>query len=423
MPEGDPRGNGKAARPNLSTSAVPLPTGIVEGVVERLTYHSAESGYTVARFKAPRASELITIVGTFPNIQPGQTLQLEGTWRDHPKYGSQFQVSQYRETKPATLTGIEKYLGSGLIKGVGTATAKRIVTHFGLETLDIIENHSDRLAEVPGISPKRILAIQEAWESQKSIKEVMLFLQGHGVSTTYAVKIYKQYGDESIETVTKNPYQLATDIYGIGFITADAIARTLGIHPSSEFRYRSGILHVLGEAADDGHCFLPQPELVQLAAQRLILPDHQPNPDLIQALTLQMSADGQLVLEKIAPEQIICYAPTFYGAEYKLAERMLLLLAEPLTVDMPRVQKWISRYVEKTGLQLSEQQRQAVEIAASQRVLILTGGPGTGKTASTRVIVALWKAMGKSVALASPTGRAAQRLSEMTLQEAKTVHR
>jgi exodeoxyribonuclease V alpha subunit len=405
-------------RPNSSSPA----PGIVEGVVERLTYHSAESGYTVARFKAPRASELMTIVGTFPNIQPGQTLQLEGFWREHPKYGSQFQVSHYRETKPATLTGIEKYLGSGLIKGVGTATAKRIVAHFGLETLDVIENHIDRLAEVPGISPKRILAIQEAWESQKSIKEVMLFLQGHGVSTTYAVKIYKQYGDESIATVSHNPYQLANDIYGIGFVTADAIARNLGIHPSSEFRYRSGILHVLTEAADDGHCFLPQPELVELTAKRLLLPDHQPQDEYIQALTFQMAADGQLVLEN-ASDQIICYAPPFYGAEYKLAERMLLLLSEPLAIDMPRVQKWITRYIEKTGLQLSDQQRQAVEIAASQRVLVLTGGPGTGKTASTRIIVALWKAMGKTVALASPTGRAAQRLSEMTRQEAKTVHR
>jgi exodeoxyribonuclease V alpha subunit len=409
MSEGD--------RPNPS----PAP-GIVEGVVERLTYHSAESGYTVARFKPPRASELITIVGTFPNIQPGQTLQLEGFWREHPKYGSQFQVSQYKETKPATLTGIEKYLGSGLIKGVGTATAKRIVTHFGLDTLDIIENHSDRLSEVPGISPKRILAIQEAWEAQKSIKEVMLFLQGHGVSTTYAVKIYKQYGDESIATVSNNPYQLANDIYGIGFVTADAIARNLGFQPNSEFRYRSGILHVLTEAADDGHCFLPQPELVKLTAKRLILPDHEPNPNTIQALTIQMAADGQLVLESASGE-ILCYAPPFYGAEYKLAERMLLLLSEPLTIDMPRVQKWIDRYIEKTGLQLSTQQRQAVEIAASQRVLVLTGGPGTGKTASTRIIVALWKAMGKTVALASPTGRAAQRLSEMTRQEAKTVHR
>jgi exodeoxyribonuclease V alpha subunit len=405
--------------PSSDSSAEPL-----QGVVERLTYHSEESGYTVARFKAPRTSELITIVGTFPNIQAGQTLQLEGMWREHPKYGSQFQVTNYRETKPATLTGIEKYLGSGLIKGVGTATAKRIVGHFGLETLDIIENQIDRLSEIPGLSNKRVLAIQEAWASQKSIKEVMLFLQGHGVSTTYAVKIYKQYGDESIETVTTNPYQLATDIYGIGFVTADGIARNLGIHPSSEFRYRCGILHVLGEASDDGHCFLPQPELVARTAKRLTIADHQPNVDAIQALTLAMAADGTLVLEKATePEAIICYAPPFYGAEYKLAERLLLLLGEPLTVDMPRVEKWIGRFVEKTGLRLSEQQQQAVAIAASQRVLVLTGGPGTGKTASTRAIVALWKAMGKSVALASPTGRAAQRLSEMTGQEAKTVHR
>jgi exodeoxyribonuclease V alpha subunit len=405
--------------PNLMSSSEPL-----QGVIERLTYHSEESGYTVARLKAPRSSELITIVGTFPNIQAGQTLQLEGIWREHPKYGSQFQVTNYRETKPATLTGIEKYLGSGLIKGVGAATAKRIVGHFGLETLDIIENQIDRLSEVPGISNKRVLAIQEAWASQKAIKDVMLFLQGHGVSTTYAVKIYKQYGDESIETVTTNPYQLATDIYGIGFVTADAIARNLGINPSSEFRYRSGILHVLGEAADEGHCFLPQLELVQRTLKRLTLADHQPNGEYIQALTLDMAADGNLVLEKsVEPETIICYAPPFYGAEYKLAERLLLLLGEPLTVDAPRVEKWIDRFVEKSGLPLSAQQRQAVAIAASQRVLVLTGGPGTGKTASTRAIVALWRAMGKSVALASPTGRAAQRLSEMTGQEAKTVHR
>jgi exodeoxyribonuclease V alpha subunit len=410
MTEGD--------RPN-STPGEPL-----QGVVERLTYHSEETGYTVARFKAPRSSELITIVGTFPNIQAGQTLQLEGMWREHPKYGSQFQVTNYRETKPATLTGIEKYLGSGLIKGVGTATAKKIVGHFGLETLDIIEHHIDRLAEVPGLSNKRVLAIQEAWASQKAIKDVMLFLQGHGVSTTYAVKIYKQYGDEAIDIVTTNPYQLATDIYGIGFVTADAIARNLGISPTSEFRYRSGVLHVLGEAADEGHCFLPQAELVSRTVKRLSLSDHQPNADYIQALTLQMAADGNLVLEKVEePETLICYSPPFYGAEYKLAEKLLLLLGEPLTVDMPRVEKWIDRFVEKTGLPLSVQQRQAVAIAASQRVLVLTGGPGTGKTASTRAIVALWRAMGKSVALASPTGRAAQRLSEMTGQEAKTVHR
>ncbi|MBD3883373.1 ATP-dependent RecD-like DNA helicase [Phormidium tenue FACHB-886] len=398
----------------------------LQGVVERLTYHSEESGYTVARLKAPRTNELITIVGSFANIQAGQTLQLEGIWRDHPKYGAQFQVTQYRETKPATLTGIEKYLGSGLIKGVGSVTAKRIVAHFGLDTLEIIETQIERLSEVPGIAQKRVKLIQAAWAAQKAIKEVMLFLQSHNVSTTYAVKIYKQYGDESIAIVTRNPYQLATDVYGIGFVTADLIARSVGIHPSSEFRYRSGILHVLTEASEEGHCFLPQPELVDRTVQRLSIADHQPNAEAILALTTQMAQDGELVMQEGVDrfaEQAICYSPPFYGAEYKLAERLRYLLSETVEVDLERVRRWIDRFTEKTGLQLSEQQRQAVEMSVQHRVLVLTGGPGTGKTFCTRTIVALWKAMGKSIALASPTGRAAQRLSEMTGQPARTVHR
>ncbi|HEY9641970.1 MAG TPA: ATP-dependent RecD-like DNA helicase [Coleofasciculaceae cyanobacterium] len=413
-----------AASPAPAPPAAHASTESLQGVVERLTYHSEETGYTIARFKAPRTSELLTIVGNFANIQAGQTLQLEGTWREHPKYGQQFQVVQYRETKPATLTGLEKYLGSGLIKGVGNVTAKRIVAHFGLETLDIIENQIERLSEVPGIAQKRVKMIQEAWTTQKAIKEVMLFLQSHGVSTTYAVKIYKQYGDESIAIVTRNPYQLATDVYGIGFVTADAIARNVGIDPGSEFRYRSGILHVLSEAAEEGHCFLPQPELVERTVKRLAIADHQPAPDIVLALTFEMAKGGELVLQAGQPEeQVICYSPPFYGAEYKLAERLLYLLSEPVTVDLERVQRWIDRFVEKIGLQLSAQQRQAVEMAAQHRVLVLTGGPGVGKTFCTRTIVALWRAMGKTVALASPTGRAAQRLSEMTGQEAKTIHR
>jgi exodeoxyribonuclease V alpha subunit len=397
----------------------------LQGVVERLTFHSSETGYTVARFKVPRTSELITVVGNFAEIQPGQTLHLQGNWRDHPKYGPQFQVAQYRETKPATLTGLEKYLGSGLIKGIGPVTAKRIVAHFGLETLEVIETQIERLAEVPGIAGKRVEMIQAAWLAQKTIKDVMLFLQSHGVSTTYAVKIYKQYGDQSIEVVQRNPYQLATDVYGIGFVTADAIARNLGIPPDSEFRYRSGIIQVLQEAAEEGHCFLPQPELADRTVKRLTVTDHQPVTETIATLVLQMAKDGELVLHQSADESepLLCYSPPFYGAEYRLAERLQYLLMEPLTVDLPRVQRWIDRFVEKTGLQLSEQQRQAVEMAASRRVMILTGGPGTGKTTVNRAIVALWKAMGKTIALASPTGRAAQRLSEITGQETKTVHR
>nr|WP_199333533.1 ATP-dependent RecD-like DNA helicase [Oculatella sp. FACHB-28] len=396
----------------------------MQGVVERLTYHSQESGYTIARLKAPRTSELVTIVGNFANIQAGQTLQLHGTWREHPKYGQQFQVVQYRETKPATLTGLEKYLGSGLIKGVGPVTAKRIVAHFGLETLEVIEHQIERLAEVPGIAKKRVKLIQAAWETQKAIKEVMLFLQGHGVSTTYAVKIYKQYGDESIATVTGNPYQLATDVYGIGFVTADAIARNLGIAPNSEFRYRSGTLHVLTEASEEGHCFLPKDDLVNRVVKRLEIDDHRPEPTQVSSIIQLMVSDGELVEEEIPDtETRVYYAPPFFGAEKKLAERSQQLLNQPLTVDLPRVQRWIDRFTEKTGLQLSDQQRHAVEMAAAQRVLILTGGPGCGKTFTTRTIVALWRAMGKAIALASPTGRAAQRLSEMTGQPAKTIHR
>ncbi|MBD1863341.1 MULTISPECIES: ATP-dependent RecD-like DNA helicase [Trichocoleus] len=408
-------------------NAVPAAqTEQLQGVVERLTFHSEESGYTIARLKAPRARDLVTIVGNFPSIQAGQTLQMQGIWRDHPKFGPQFEVTYYRETKPATLTGIEKYLGSGLIKGIGPVTAKRIVAHFGLETLDVIENQCDRLGEVPGIAKKRVKMIQAAWETQKAIKEVMLFLQSHGVSTTYAVKIYKQYGAEAIATVTNNPYQLATDVYGIGFVTADAIARNLGIAPDSEFRYRSGLLHVLSEASEEGHCFLPQPELVERTVQRLALSDHEPDPEQISAIVTQMGLEDQLVMQGGSGElqgQFICYKPAFFQAETNMADRLRQWLQRPVTVDLPRVQAWIDRFTAKTRLALSEQQRQAVEMAATQRVLILTGGPGCGKTFTTRTIVALWKAMGKVIALAAPTGRAAQRLSEMTGQEAKTLHR
>src|SRR5215472_3057683 len=236
-----------------------LPAEHLQGIVERVTYHAEDSGYTVARLKVSGERDLITIVGRFPDIHAGQTLRLTGYWREHLKYGRQFQCLHAQETKPATLTGLEKYLGSGLIKGIGPVTARRIVAHFGLETLEIIEQSCSRLSEVPGIAHKRVAMIEHAWAAQKAIKEVMLFLQGHGVSTTYAVKIYKQYSDQAIQVVSQNPYQLAADIYGIGFITADTIARNLGIAPDSDFRYQAGILHVLNLASEEGHCFLPVP--------------------------------------------------------------------------------------------------------------------------------------------------------------------
>ncbi len=400
---------------------------IITGVIERLTFHSEESGYTVARLVRPRFRDLTTIVGNFANIQPGQTLQLTGFWRDHPQFGPQFQVTNYKETKPATLTGIEKYLGSGLIKGVGPVTAKRIVAHFGLETLDIIENQIERLIEVQGIAKKRITLIKNAWSTQKAIKEVMVFLQSHGVSTTYAVKIYKQYQDKAIDTVTHNPYQLATDIYGIGFLTADKIARNLGVAPDSEFRYCAGITHALSEAAEDGHCYLPQPELIQKVIKLLTTQEHQPTEDAITNIIKDMGAREELVRERIRDDYgeklLLCYKPTFFHTEQNLAQLISRRLRQPIAQDMPRVRGWIERFTASHKIQLSQQQQQAVEIAAYSPFMILTGGPGVGKTFTTHTIVSLWKAMGKSIALAAPTGRAAQRLSEMTQLEAKTIHR
>lgn len=411
--------------PNLSpqqVSAFPQHETIT-GVVERLTFYSAESGYTVARLTRPRSTELTTIVGSFANIQPGQTLQLTGFWRDHPQFGPQFQVVNYKETKPATLTGIEKYLGSGLIKGVGPVTAKRIVAHFGLETLDIIENQIERLIEVQGIAKKRINLIKNAWETQKAIKEVMVFLQGHGVSTTYAVKIYKQYKDEAIATVTKNPYQLAADIYGIGFLTADKIARNIGIAPDSEFRYRAGIIHCLSEAAEDGHCYLPQSELIESVIKLLTTESHQSTEEAVAIIIKDMALVEELIRERDEEKRLLCYKPTYFHTEQNLAQLIRQRLENPVDTDIERVRDWIERFTASRKIQLSEQQRQAVETAAYSKIMILTGGPGVGKTFTTHTIVSLWKAMGKSIAMAAPTGRAAQRLGEMTGLEAKTIHR
>jgi len=402
------------------------PAEHLQGIVERVTYHAEDSGYTVARLKALGERDLITILGRFPDIHAGQTLRLVGSWREHPKYGRQFQVVSAQETKPATLTGLEKYLGSGLIKGIGPVTAKRIVTHFGLETLEVIEHTCSRLIEVPGIGKMRVAMIEKAWAAQKAIKEVMLFLQGHGVSTTYAVKIYKQYGDQAIEVVSKNPYQLAADIYGIGFITADTIARNLGIAPDSDFRYQAGILHVLSLASEEGHCFLPVPKLVEGATKRLALPDAPVDPTRIEALVASMAQGQQLIVEqgyRDLADQHICYAPAFYHTEVALSKRLARFAQRPVEVDLPRVGRWIDAFTQKRDIHLSAEQRNAVELAASSRILVLTGGPGCGKTFTTRAIVALWRAMGKSILLAAPTGRAAQRLAELTRVEAKTIHR
>ena len=405
----------------MTSSTVNEPLSSITGVIERITFHSSESGYTVARLNTGNVKQLITIVGSFAHIQAGQTLQLQGQWREHPQYGSQFQVIQYKESKPATLTGIEKYLGSGLIKGVGPVTAKRIVKHFGLDTLDIIEHQIERLVEVPGIAQKRIAMISATWAQQKSIKDVMIFLQSHGVSTTYAVKIYKQYGEGAIATVKTNPYQLAIDIFGIGFLTADRIARNVGVSPWSKFRYRAGVLHVLSKASEDGHCYLPQSQIIPLTQQLLTTEEHEAEKEAILGILSEMVRSEQLIRD--TAREPLYYKPSFFYSEQHLAKLLQQKLDTRLAVDPERVKSWIDRYTASRQIELSTQQYLAVETAAREQVMILTGGPGTGKTFVTRTIVTLWKAMGRKIACAAPTGRAAKRLTEMTGIEAKTIHR
>ncbi len=393
------------------------------GVVERITYHAEDSGYTVAKMQVKGFRELVAIIGNFPNIQAGMTLSVQGYWYDHPKHGQQFQVKGYTESKPATLTGIEKYLGSGLIKGVGPVTARRIVAHFQLETLEIIENQIERLVEVPGIGKKRVKMIQDTWAEQKAIKDVMIFLQGHGVSTTYAVKIFKQYGNNAISVVSENPYQLAIDIVGIGFGTANQIAINVGISPWSKYRYKSGVLHILSQAAEDGHCFLPLPELVNEAVELLSFDEFDADFEAVKQIITEMVESEELKVEVAEGEMWLCYKPTFYYTEANLAKLLLKHLEKPVTVDLPRVENWIERYTESRGIKLSPQQREAVIKAASSRVMVLTGGPGCGKTFTQKTLVSLWQAMGQKIGLAAPTGRAAQRLGEMAGLEAKTIHR
>ncbi|WP_218079587.1 SF1B family DNA helicase RecD2 [Anthocerotibacter panamensis] len=394
---------------------------ILQALVERVTYHNPENGYSVLRVKVPRCQDVVTAVGSFAQVQPGQTLALSGVWRNNPRFGPQFEVLKAEETRPATLNGIEKYLGSGLIKGVGPVTARRIVRHFGLETLEILEGQPERIIEVKGVGKKRVEMIRKAWLAQQAIKEVMVFLQSHGVSTLHAVKIYKTYQDQAIATVQENPYRLAQDIYGIGFKTADQIAQHLGVAPDSTQRLQAALAYTLLTATEEGHCFLPLEEMIEQTAVLLELDLAMVRNLLTEAARLLTQAE-QIVVEDYEGGWA-CYAPALYYSERNLARRLLALLRQPASVDRQRVDQWLERYTDHFHLSLSDEQQEAVRRSAQERVLVLTGGPGTGKTTTTRTIVALWRAMGKQVLLASPTGRAAQRLSEVTGQEAKTIHR
>ena len=412
---------GRMNRKETQSGQGDSPSHTLTGSVDRVTYHNEDNGYSVLRLHVAGMADPVTVIGNFSTITPGEHLRLSGWWTMHPQYGEQFKSVSYEVVRPATIAGIQKYLGSGLIKGVGPVTARRIVEHFGERTLDIIEHDISRLNEVKGIARKRVELIQHAWEEQRAIKQVMLFLQSHGVSTHFAVKIYKQYGQDAIGVVEQTPYRLASEVFGIGFRTADQIARHLGLPIDAPERLQAGLRYVLMEAGDEGHCYLPQNELLERATKVLELPNPEDLPKLA-AISAQMIAEDQLKQEPAAEDHAI-YLPAFWQAEHSVAKRLRMLLDRPVKADRERIHDWLGRYTEKRGLELSAEQRQAILEAGSRRALILTGGPGTGKTTTLRAMVQLFQSMGKRVLLASPTGRAAQRLAEVAGREAKTIHR
>ncbi|MFF4100450.1 ATP-dependent RecD-like DNA helicase [Streptomyces sp. NPDC001903] len=403
---------------------------VVEGVLERITYANEESGYTVARVDTGRGSgDLLTVVGSLLGAQPGESLRMEGRWGSHPQYGKQFTVENYRTVLPATIQGIRRYLGSGLIKGIGPKIADRIVEHFGTDTLDVIEESPKRLIEVPGLGPKRTRLIGAAWEEQKAIKEVMVFLQGVGVSTSIAVRIYKKYADASISVVKNQPYRLAADVWGIGFLTADRIAQAVGIPHDSPERVKAGLQYALSQSTDQGHCFLPEERLIADGVKLL-----QVDTGLVIECLAELAADPEGVVRESVPDPqggpdplTAVYLVPFHRAELSLVGQVRRLLnAEDdrmpgfQDVDWGKAFGWLAG---RTGARLAPEQRDAVTLALTRRVAVLTGGPGCGKSFTVRSIVELARAKKAKVVLAAPTGRAAKRLAELTGAEASTVHR
>lgn len=386
----------------------------LSGIVERITYTNEENGFSVIKIKSKGFSGLVTVVGNLAGVHVGSVLHLKGEWKYDSKYGKQFSAVDCRETMPATIAGIEKYLGSGLIKGIGPVYARRIVKYFKEDTLRVLEESPDYLTKVEGIGPKRVEMIKKAWQEQKEIKNVMLFLQSSGVSAAYAVKIYKTYGHKSIEIVKTNPYRLADDVWGIGFKTADKIARQLGFAKNSYERCRSGIIYTLNELANEGHCYATREQLLAKTVEILEVEE-----SLIQATLDRMIEERSLIVD----EGEAIYLPPFYFSETGTAKRIEAILtapATPLRVDIERI---IAGVQQKYALEYDKTQLEAIRAAAVSKFMVLTGGPGTGKTTTTLAIIRVFQKMGRRVLLAAPTGRAARRMSEITGIEAKTIHR
>ncbi|PIE61068.1 MAG: recombinase RecD [Desulfobacterales bacterium] len=401
---------------------------VLKGIVDRVTFHNPDNGWAVLKvlpFDSSNRRETVVVHQT--RVFAGATMEFTGAWTMHPKFGRQFKAVHAKEDKPATASALEKYIGSGLIKGVGPKTAKKIVNHFKEKTLEVFEGDISRLIEVPGIAKKKLAMISDAWAEHRAIRDVMMFLQSHGISTLFAVRIYKAYGDNAIAYTVENPYRLANDFYGIGFFTADKVAMSIGLGPESPQRITAGIRHVLSAARDFGHCFLTAPQ-IQNQVKALLSLDLS---DRLEALLAEM-ADTRQLMRRDLPDPdcatgqgglVPCYyARSLYFDEAYVARRVM----DPgpgRNIDAARVARWIDLYCQSYQMQLSVEQSQAVQGIAMEQFSILTGGPGCGKTTATRVMVKLLEAMGRQVLLAAPTGRAAQRMSEVIGREAKTIHR
>ena len=397
----------------------------LKGQIERITYTNEENGYSVVKLKVYGRADLVNAVGSMMAPTPGEILDLKGEWSNHPKFGEQFKITHYKTEVPATVYGIQKYLGSGLIKGIGPVMAKRIVKKFGEATLDLIETDADKLVAVAGIGKKRIAMIKTAWEEQKEIREVMLFLQTHGVSSGYATKIFKQYGDQSIAVVQENPYRLATDIFGIGFITADGIAEKLGFDKQCQVRAEAGILYILHQLADEGHVYFPYEPLIQKCREMLEI-----DRDLITRAIGTNVLAARNVLEDLNDDtgEFLennkgVFLKKFHVSETGIAARLKRLLTAPKAIRAIDAQKAVEWVQKRLAIDLAENQAEAIKCAAQNKILVITGGPGTGKTTIINAILKIFTPLKIRIQLAAPTGRAAKRMSEATGHEARTLHR
>ena len=397
----------------------------LSGQIERITFSNEDNGFTIARVRVHGRRDLVTIVGNLISPMPGEVLHMKGTWANHPKFGEQFKVDHYEITIPATVFGIKKYLGSGLIKGIGPVMADRIVKRFGKNALDIIENHIHRLAEIEGIGKKRINMIQIAWDEQRDVRDVMMFLQSHGVSTGYAAKIYKAYGKNAVAMVLNNPFQLAMDVRGIGFVTADKIAEQLGFEKTSEKRLEAGIIHVLEKMSEDGHVYYPQSLLYEKCSEIL-----QVDSGLLEKPLTAIKETKKIVVEdfktydgKRERQSNSVFLSRYHVSETGIARFLLKLTFAKLpfsAVDAKKAIKWVEPQL---GIFLAASQVDAILLALSSPVMVLTGGPGTGKTTIINAILKIYVRLKLKVMMAAPTGRAAKRITETTGAEAKTIHR